>query len=65
MLVYLQHKDYDNHLVMDNCWKEIAGEVSAQVKDQATIFCSLQKSLQLVCVCVILLISCNGFIYFS
>jgi hypothetical protein len=22
----LQHKDYDNSLVKDNCWKEIAGE---------------------------------------
>ena len=22
----LQHKDYDNNLVKDNCWKEIAGE---------------------------------------
>jgi len=32
----LQHKDYDNSLVEDNCWKEIAGEVHAQGKEQAT-----------------------------
>jgi hypothetical protein len=25
-LYNLQHKDYDNNLVKDNCWKEIAGE---------------------------------------
>jgi hypothetical protein len=25
-LYYLQHNDYDNNLVKDNCWKEIAGE---------------------------------------
>jgi hypothetical protein len=27
-LYNLQHKDYDNHLVKDNCWKEIAGVFS-------------------------------------
>ena len=31
-----QHKDYDNHLVKDYCWKERAGEVHAQGKEQAT-----------------------------
>jgi hypothetical protein len=25
-LCSLQHNDYDNNLVKDNCWKEIAGE---------------------------------------
>jgi hypothetical protein len=35
-LYNLQHIDYDNSLVKDNCWKEIAGEVSAQGKEQAT-----------------------------
>jgi len=34
-LYNLQHKDYDNNLVKDNCWKEIA-EVHAQGKEQAT-----------------------------
>ena len=34
-LYNLQHKDCDN-LVKDNCWKEIAGEVHAQGKEQAT-----------------------------
>jgi hypothetical protein len=29
-LYNLQHKNYDNHLVKDNCWKEIAGELHAQ-----------------------------------
>jgi hypothetical protein len=32
----LQHKDYDNNLVKDNCCKEIAGRVHAQGKEQAT-----------------------------
>jgi hypothetical protein len=32
----LQHRDYDNNLVKDNCWKEIAGELHAQCKEQAT-----------------------------
>ena len=32
----LQHKDYDNSLVKDNCWKENAGEVHAHGKEQAT-----------------------------
>jgi hypothetical protein len=32
-LYNLQHKDYDNNLVKDNCWKEIAGEVHAQGKE--------------------------------
>jgi hypothetical protein len=31
----LQHKDYDN-LVKNNCWKDIAGELHAQGKKQAT-----------------------------
>jgi hypothetical protein len=35
-LYNLQHKDYDNHLVKDNWWKEIAGEVRAGGKEQAT-----------------------------
>jgi hypothetical protein len=35
-LYNLQHKDYDNHLVKDNCWEEIAGEVHAEGKEQAT-----------------------------
>jgi hypothetical protein len=35
-LYNLQHKVYDNNLVKDNCWKEIAGEVHAQDKEQAT-----------------------------
>ena len=35
-LYNLQHKDCDNHLVKDNCWKEIAGEVLAEGKEQAT-----------------------------
>jgi hypothetical protein len=26
-LYNLQHNDYDNNLVKDNCWKEIAGEL--------------------------------------
>jgi hypothetical protein len=25
-LYNLKHNDYDNNLVKDNCWKEIAGE---------------------------------------
>jgi hypothetical protein len=25
-LYNLQHKHYDNYLVKDNCWKEVAGE---------------------------------------
>jgi hypothetical protein len=29
-LYNLQHKDYDNNLVKDNSWKEIAGELHAQ-----------------------------------
>jgi hypothetical protein len=37
-LYNLQHKDYDNNLVKDNCWKEIAGELHAQGKEQATYF---------------------------
>jgi hypothetical protein len=35
-LYNLQHKDYDNNLVKDNCWKVIAVEVHAQGKEQAT-----------------------------
>jgi hypothetical protein len=29
----LQHNDYDNNSVKDNCWKEIAGELHAQDKE--------------------------------
>jgi hypothetical protein len=32
-LYTLQHKDYDNNLVKDNSWKEIAGELHAQDKE--------------------------------
>jgi hypothetical protein len=32
-LYNLQHKDYDNNLVKDNSWKEIAGELHAQDKE--------------------------------
>jgi hypothetical protein len=32
-LYNLQHKDYDNNLVKDNCWKEIAEELHAQDKE--------------------------------
>jgi hypothetical protein len=32
-LYHLQHKDYDNNLVKDNSWKEIAGELNAQDKE--------------------------------
>jgi hypothetical protein len=32
----LQHKDYGNNLVKDNCWKEIAGELHEQGKEQVT-----------------------------
>jgi len=35
VLYNFRHKDYDNNLVKDNCWKEIA-EVHAQGKEQAT-----------------------------
>jgi hypothetical protein len=35
-LYNLQHEDYDNSLVRHNCGKEIAGEVNAQGKEQAT-----------------------------
>jgi hypothetical protein len=35
-LYNLQHIDYDNNLVKDNCWKEKAGEVHAQGKKRAT-----------------------------
>jgi hypothetical protein len=35
-LYNLWHKDYDNHLMKDNCWKEITGEVHAEGKEQAT-----------------------------
>jgi hypothetical protein len=31
-LYNLQHRDYDNNLVKDNFWKEIAGELHAQYK---------------------------------
>jgi hypothetical protein len=32
-LCNLQHKDYDNSLLKDNSWKEIAGELHAQDKE--------------------------------
>jgi hypothetical protein len=32
-LCNLQHKDYDNTLVKDNFWKEIAGELHEQDKE--------------------------------
>jgi hypothetical protein len=32
-LCNLQHKDYDNNLVKDSSWKEIAGELHAQDKE--------------------------------
>jgi hypothetical protein len=32
-LYNLQHKDCDNNLLKDNCWKEIAGELHAQDKE--------------------------------
>jgi hypothetical protein len=32
-LYNLQHKDYDNNLVKDNSWKEIAGELHTQDKE--------------------------------
>jgi hypothetical protein len=32
-LYNLQHKDYDNNLVKDSSWKEIAGELRAQDKE--------------------------------
>jgi hypothetical protein len=32
-LYILQHNDYDNNLVKDNCWKKIAGEFHAQDKE--------------------------------
>jgi hypothetical protein len=35
-LYNLQHNDYDNNLVKDNCWKEIAGELHAQYKGTFT-----------------------------
>jgi hypothetical protein len=32
-LYHFQHKDCDNNLVKDNCWKEIARELHVQVKE--------------------------------
>jgi hypothetical protein len=32
-LYNFQHKDYDNNLVKDSSWKEIAGELHAQDKE--------------------------------
>jgi hypothetical protein len=32
-LYNLQHRDYDNNLVKDSSWKEIAGELNAQDKE--------------------------------
>jgi hypothetical protein len=32
-LYNLKHKDYDNNLVKDHSWKEIAGELHAQGKE--------------------------------
>jgi hypothetical protein len=40
-LYNLQHEDYDNNLVKDNVWKQIAGEVHAQGKEQAQYFVQL------------------------
>jgi hypothetical protein len=36
-LYNLQHKDYDNNLIKDNWWKEIAGELHAQDKELSRI----------------------------
>jgi len=44
-LYNLQHKDYDNNLVKDNCWKEIAGQVHAQGKEQATQYLFITEKL--------------------
>ena len=33
-LYNLQHEDYDNNLVKDNCWKETAAAVHAQVRNK-------------------------------
>jgi hypothetical protein len=35
-LYNLQHKNYDNKLVKDNWWKEIAAEHHSHGKEQAT-----------------------------
>jgi hypothetical protein len=52
-LYNLQHKDYDNNLVKDNCWKDIAAELHVQGKEQATQYlCSLFRCLLMPCVCV-------------
>jgi hypothetical protein len=32
-LYNLQHKDYDNNLIKDSSWEEIAGELHAQDKE--------------------------------
>jgi hypothetical protein len=32
-LYNLQHKDYDNNLVKNSSWKEIAGELHVQEKE--------------------------------
>jgi hypothetical protein len=36
-LYNLQHKDYDNNLVKDNCCKEIVGEFHAQDKELSQV----------------------------
>jgi len=54
-LYSLRHEDHDNYLVKRTCWKEIAGEIYEHGKEQATIFFLLQKSLLVLCICVILL----------
>jgi hypothetical protein len=36
-LYILQHKDYDNNLVKDSSWKEIAGELRAPDKGEFTL----------------------------
>jgi len=41
-LYNLQHKDYDNNLVKDNCWKEIAGEVHAGNKPHNNLFTTVK-----------------------
>jgi hypothetical protein len=42
-LYNLQHKDYDNNLVKDNCWKEIAGEVHAKGNKPHNILFTTEK----------------------
>jgi hypothetical protein len=53
-LYNLQHKDYDNDLVEDHCWKEIA-LVHTQSKEQVTQYLLTTEKINDVRVCVILL----------